>query len=252
MLPILPRSAPRATTAALALGALLLVGAAAPAAADAADVPVSGEACPAGEGVTVVVDFPGRDEADPGEVVVGCAPEAGVTGTEALRAAGFADTRDAATMICAIDDVPDPCPTEFEGVWWSYWYADTAGDDPGGWQAYGEGSDTALTQAGRVEGWRYADGSEGPRVDLAALPAGTADDATDDAATDDGSSAEEPADEPTSSEDTGAAEAADQADASGGVPGWAWVVGGVAVLALLGVALLAMRRPSAHGPAGQD
>src|SRR5690606_38142518 len=77
VLPTLPRSAPRATTAALALGALLLVGAAAPAAADAADVPVSGEACPAGEGVTVVVDFPGRDEADPGEVVVGCAPEAG-------------------------------------------------------------------------------------------------------------------------------------------------------------------------------
>lgn len=249
---------------ALALTALLATSApavAAPASAtDAADdVPVTGEAC-SGSGITVVVDFPGsEDGTDPGRVVVGCAEgDDEMTGTEALRAAGFTDTRDDATMVCAVDGFPDPCPTEFTGDWWSYWFADVEGD--AGWETYQEGSDTVTTQAGRVEGWRYSDGADGPRVDPAAISEALApdaggeptedvsateaetgaaqDDATDEAATDEAAPA--------------AADAATDRDADAdGVPAWVWFAGGLVVLALAVLAFNAVR-PGPDGPRGQD
>lgn len=139
----------------LALGA---VAAALPATALATDVVgPQVEAC-ADDQVTVVVDFTDLG----GEIASGCATP-GTTGSEALVEAGFTDTRDEFTMICAIDAQPDPCPAEFTGSFWSYWYA-----ADGHWQAYLEGSDTAVTTAGGIEGWRYSDGSAGPQV---ALPA---------------------------------------------------------------------------------
>lgn len=117
-------------------------------------------------GVTVVVDATALG----GDVSIGCADDAPATGTDALRQAGFTDTRDASGLICAIDSLPDPCPTTFDGSYWSYWHA-----QDGAWQAYMEGSDTAVPQAGGVEGWRWSDGSAGPDVDLAALaPTATA------------------------------------------------------------------------------
>lgn len=121
-------------------------------------------ACTDGQGVTVVVDSTELG----GSVEVGCATDP-ATGTEALTQAGFVDTRDDAGMICAISGLPDPCPTTFEGQYWSYWYA-----EDGTWQAYMEGSDTAVPAAGGVEGWRWSDGSAGPDVDLASLTAAEA------------------------------------------------------------------------------
>lgn len=135
------------------VAALALTALAVPTAAVAE--PVEIDFCP-DDAVTVVVDFVDLG----GEVEVGCATP-GVTGSEALLEAGFIDTRDTFTMICAIDGLPDPCPEEFTGEFWSYWYA-----EDGAWQMYLEGSDTAVTVAGGVEGWRYSDGSEGPQVAL--------------------------------------------------------------------------------------
>lgn len=119
-------------------------------------------ACTDPTGVTVVVDATALG----GDVSIGCADDSPATGTDALRQAGFADTRDASGLICAVDNLPDPCPTTFEGSYWSYWYA-----QDGTWQAYTEGSDTATPQPGGVEGWRWSDGSAGPEVDLTALTA---------------------------------------------------------------------------------
>ena len=139
-------------------GAALLPLSLAPAAAAAPSAVPSGP-CTDGQGVTVVVDATELG----GAVEVGCAA-APATGTEALTQAGFVDTRDDAGMICAISGLPDPCPTTFEGTYWSYWYA-----ADGAWQGYLEGSDTAVPAAGGVEGWRWSDGTAGPGVDLAAL-----------------------------------------------------------------------------------
>lgn len=159
-----------AVTVLAAPGAALLAApaAAAPAAAPAAvttgmttgvtTAAVDG-ACTDAAGVTVVVD----STALGGGVEVGCAPEGGVTGTEALLAAGFTEVRDPGGFICAIDGLPDPCPTEFTGSYWSYWSAEAGAD---AWVTYQEGSDTAVTVPGAVEGWRYGDGSEGPAVAL--------------------------------------------------------------------------------------
>ncbi|MDO8107726.1 hypothetical protein Q6348_11015 [Isoptericola sp. b441] len=119
-------------------------------------------ACTDPAGVTVVVDATALG----GDVQVGCADQAPATGTDALRQAGFTDTRDAAGMICAVDALPDPCPATFTGQYWSYWYA-----QDGTWVAYQEGSDTAAPAPGSVEGWRWSDGSAGPQVDLATLAA---------------------------------------------------------------------------------
>lgn len=204
-----------------------------PTAAQAA-VPSSTEpsgACTDPEGVTVVVDLTDIG----GQVQVGCAI-APTTGTAALQAAGFTDTRDAAGMICAIDGAPDPCPETFEGSFWSYWFA--APD--GRWESYLEGSDTAVPVAGQLEGWRYNDGSQGPTVEPAAVvdAAAAADAGTSAEATEDGSTAVLTA-------------AADEPVDPGPSP---VVIGGIGLLGVLAVAavLVGRRRASGFGPAGQD
>jgi hypothetical protein len=201
----------------VALGAIALASIGAPAVGT--DSQVLPGACTDGEGVTVVVDFTDIG----GEIEVGCATDA-TTGTAALTSAGFTDTRDATGMICAIDSLPDPCPATFTGSYWSYWYA-----DGGAWQAWMEGSDTAVPIDGGAEGWRYNDGSAGPGVDPAAL----ADDAG-----------------PAEPDAIPVAITPEVARAN------PWVVGlvGVAVVAaalVVGVRLL-RGRPSDHGPYGQD
>lgn len=129
----------------------------------AAAPPVGQAVLPAcADGVTVVVDFTDLG----GEIETGCATEA-ATGTEALRSAGFTDTRDASGLVCAIEAAPDPCPETFSGSFWSYWHA-----APGGaWESYLEGPDTAVPQPGAVEGWRHNDGSTGPSVTPSAADA---------------------------------------------------------------------------------
>lgn len=141
-------------------------------------------ACTDADGVTVVVDATALG----GAIEAGCAPEGGVTGTEALLAAGFTEARDPSGFICAVDDRPDPCPTEFTGEYWSYWYAEPGAD---AWTAYEEGSDTAVAAPGAVEGWRWGDGAAGPDVTLPVVAAETP--ATDDGAADEADAA--PADD---------------------------------------------------------
>jgi hypothetical protein len=172
--------------------------------------------CPDGTG-TVVVDFTDLG----GRIEIGCATDWS-TGTAALTSAGFADTRDASGMICAIDSLPDPCPAEFTGSWWSYWYGE---DDS--WRAWMEGSDTAAPGQGGIEGWRYSDGTAGPGItpaEAAELPATvTADGAV-----------------------------APPADA---LPVWGpWVFGLLGLAAVGALAAVAIRqlRGTAHGPHGQD
>ncbi|WP_182113895.1 MULTISPECIES: hypothetical protein [unclassified Actinotalea] len=228
---VLPRrhAARAAATGSVLLGTALagLLGAASASAVAPTALPAG--ACTDDTGITVVVDKTDLG----GEVEVGCAPQA-ATGTEALQAAGFTDTRDAATMICAIDGLPDPCPTEFTGSYWAYW---TASAD-GGWEQAQVGSDQAVPAPGGIEGWRYNDGAEPPT--LAPADAATADDAAD--AVDDGASVTTTQGEPAQDEGAG--------DGSGVPP---TVVAGIGVVAVLGAAAFVVaRRRSPHGPAGQD
>lgn len=244
----------RRAVAAAAVAGVVLLGAAATAAAEtpARAVPVTAGdlsgACTDPDGVTVVVDQTDLG----GEVLVGCA-EGAATGTEALVAAGFSDTRDASGLICAIDGLPDPCPETFEGSYWSYWYATPDGD----WQTYLEGPDTAVPQPGALEGWRYSDGSAGPIVSPAEVVAGApatedepADEATDEPAVE---PAEEATDEPAVDEIvTIEDEATDDDATTSGLPAWAFVLIGVAVIGAVVAVGVGRARRSGDGPPGQD
>lgn len=199
-------------------GTVLLLG---PAAAWADEAEPSGP-CPQGS-VTVVVDASELG----GDLRVGCAEDAG-TGTEALLAAGFVDARDEAGMICAIDARPDPCPIEFTGQYWSYWYA-----EDGVWQMWMEGSDTTEVAPGDVEGWRYGDGAAGPSAAPDELPAADA--------------------APADTADAAPADTEENAIADGGLPPWVLVIAGVGLIGLLAsVAVRLARSRDGHGPVGQD
>ncbi len=214
----------RMHTAAFLAALALPVLAAAPAVA-ATDQP-SGP-CQDG-GVTVVVDATALG----GEVLIGCATQDPATGTEALEQAGFVETRDASGMICAIDSLPDPCPTEFTGEYWSYWYAD------GDWQSYMEGSDTSTPQDGAVEGWAWGDGSTPPGADLTTLP-GTepSEPAEPEGAEEDSSEDETVSEDATSEEAT-----AESAQANGVNSAWWWVAGGVGLGAVvIGIVVFSRR-----------
>lgn len=167
----LPRPA-RAVALALSLAVAVLAPAPAVAAASAgpsAGTPASPAssappgACADGDGVTVVVDLTDLG----GDVRAGCAPGDPATGRQALETAGFTTTDSQPGLVCTIDNLPDPCPTEFDGRYWAYW---SAGPD-GQWTARTEGADTADPAPGSFEGWRYNDGATPPGVTPAALAA---------------------------------------------------------------------------------
>lgn len=126
------RSAPRVFGAAALFASLL----AAPAmAATAPDATVTGTACEGDAGVRIV-DFTDTD----GDVVLACAEGEQDSGRAALEAAGFTPEDSMPGMICAIDSSPDPCPEEFDGNFWSYWFAEVY---QGSWTVVdGEGSRT--------------------------------------------------------------------------------------------------------------
>ena len=225
-----------AATTTLALG---VVAAGLPATAVATDVVGPELEVCADDQVTVVVDFTDLG----GQVESGCATP-GTTGSAALLEAGFTDTRDDFTMICAINAQPDPCPAEFTGSYWSYWYA-----ADGAWQSYLEGSDTAVTAAAGIEGWRYSDGSAGPQV---ALPGATGDEPV----------AEEPTEEatPDETEEATAEETVEATPISAPVED----EGGLSTAAVAGIALavllagaaavigLRRRHDTLAGPDAQD
>lgn len=190
-----------------------------------------GGACPDDTGVSVVVDATELE----GDLTVGCAADP-ATGTEALAQAGFAETRDPSGYICAVGGLPDPCPTEFTGSYWSYWTAAPGGE----WTAYAEGSDTAVPAAGTVEGWRYGDGTQPPAVAPAdVMPGATAGDTTTEEAT------EEATEAPDAATAEAPADDADEADSGG--DGMSLAVGvavGIAIVGALVGILVRLRRQS--------
>lgn len=216
--PAVRRRLARTTIPLLVAGSLVAL--AGPASAQVLPAADPSGACTDPTGVTVVVDLTDLG----GEVEIGCA-DAPATGTEALQAAGFVDTRDASGMICAIDALPDPCPATFEGSYWSYWYAEPGGE----WQTYMEGSDTAVPAAGAVEGWRYDDGSLPPSIDPPSAAAQETEATDEESATPE---AETTTPAPIS--------AVDDTDSSSTLPTLVGI-GGVAVLVAAGV-LVARRR----------
>lgn len=169
------------------------------------------------DGVAVVVDLTDVG----GEVEVGCAAGDPASGREALEQAGFTPTDSIPGMICAVNSLPDPCPEEFDGSFWSYW----SGED-GQWVAHLEGADTTDPAPGDVEGWRYNDGTTGPGLspaEVAAGPTGEPDVAE--------TTAEEPPGDAADDASTGAAPAAL----------W-WALGGAVVLAAVAALVLRVRR----------
>lgn len=214
--------------ATLAAAAVALPAVSATGATGAADP--SG-ACADPDGVTVVVDATELG----GDVVVGCAPSP-ATGTEALAQAGFTEARDPSGLLCAIEGLPDPCPTEFTGSWWVYWSAAPDGE----WVSAMEGPDTATPAAGSVEGWRYGDGTVPPD----ALPAEVAP-GTGDAEVPDEAEPETGADAVAAPDAEATAEPGEDALLDGIPEAWRPVVGvagGLAVLAALALVIVRVRR----------
>lgn len=238
---------PRHRTAALAAAALLTLLPAVPAAAvpsAAAPAAAAGEGCSATSGVTVLVD----STALGGALEVGCAPEAGGSGAEALETAGFSATRADSGLICAVDAMPDPCPTEFTGEYWSYWQGAADGE----WTAAMVGPDDVVTEAGTVEGWFWSDGMTPPTTTPAEAieMVATEDAGADDAATDEdeGATADDGAadDETPAAGDAGTTGAQDaDADADTATSSTPLVVGGALLLAGLLAAVVLLRRRSA-------
>lgn len=144
----IPVLAPRRLAATvLAAGTALTLTATAPAvAADTVDrVPTP---CEITE-VTVVVEGHG----------VGCA-EAGLTGAQALEAAGFPIIRVETQpgFICRIAGTPadeDCVVTPSASSYWAYYQAELGGE----WAYSQFGADSHQTEAGMVEGWAYGAGA---------------------------------------------------------------------------------------------
>ncbi|MGV8978551.1 MAG: hypothetical protein ACOH17_10945 [Cellulomonas sp.] len=205
----------------------------APVAARAPVATVTGSACPGGSGVSVVVDFSDLG----GDVTIGCATGDPSTGREALIGAGFTATDSTPGMICAISSAPDPCPTTFDGSYWSYWSA-----QPGtAWVASTVGADSSDPAPGAFEGWRYNDGATGPSLLPAAIQAASATAAS----------------APTSQATLTAIAAA--APAGAGDDGTSWISTtaiSVVVVLLVGAAAQVARRrraaPAAAGDEGND
>lgn len=224
-----------AAAAALLLGAALPVLGSAP--AHAAD-----GVCADPTGTTVVVDFTDLG----GDVEVGCAEDSdGMTGLQALKAAGF-DTATVASSdvpaVCRIDDEPSASEAidvggrdytercqEFPpaGAYWSYYVAPA----DGAWAYATTGADTNKAVPGGFEGWRFqldqpADAAPTPAFDPANPPTATADDSVDKADT--------------------AADSSDEADDENNGTSIVWIGIAVAVLLAVAIAVTLVRRRSSE------
>ncbi len=142
----------------LAGGGLVATGLLSTAPAAAADASCA-------DGVTVVVDFTDLG----GTVDVACAEGPQATGRAALLAAGFAATDSQPGFLCAINSMPDPCPTTFTGSFWSYWHSTPNGE----WTSYQVGADSSSPAQGELDGWRYNDGTTPPGITPADAAAAT-------------------------------------------------------------------------------
>jgi LPXTG-motif cell wall-anchored protein len=113
-------------------------------------------ACPAGGGVTVVVDF---GDLGP-EPLIRCAPGKPATGIAALQGAGIevaGSQKYGLAVACRIQGKPGPDVESCAGMpsataYWSYWHA-AAG---GAWESSQEGAQTSKPTVGGFEGWAFA------------------------------------------------------------------------------------------------
>ncbi|WP_328645361.1 hypothetical protein OHS58_35475 [Amycolatopsis sp. NBC_00348] len=112
--------------------------------------------CPAGGGVTVVVDF--GDLAP--QPLIRCAPGTPATGIAALQGAGIdvaGSQKYGLAIACRIDGKPGPDVESCAGMpsataYWSYWHAAAGGK----WESSQEGAQTSKPAADGFEGWSFA------------------------------------------------------------------------------------------------
>lgn len=126
--------------------------------------------CTNGNDVFVVVTF--SDGTSDGACV-----KAPTSGTAALDAADVTIGRDANGMICALDNLPNPCPTVFDGSYWQYYQATGQDAIAGNWTYATAGSDDTVPKPGWVEGWCYGSQCTPQWPGAAAAEAATATDA---------------------------------------------------------------------------
>lgn len=113
------------------------------------------------DGVVVVVD-PGQPLPPP---TATCIPTQVPDGIAALIAAGHTLTfvPGIPGMICTIDDQPQPCNGAPVSAYWSYWLGTAEG-----WTYSSRGAGFRAADPAIVEGWRFGDGSQPPRIAPAA------------------------------------------------------------------------------------
>ncbi|MFG1640214.1 hypothetical protein ACGFMK_07995 [Amycolatopsis sp. NPDC049252] len=112
--------------------------------------------CPAGGGVTVVVDF---GDLGP-QPLVRCAPGTPATGIAALQGAGIdvaGSQKYGLAVACRINGKPGPDVESCAGMpsataYWSYWHASAGGT----WESSQEGAQTSKPKADGFEGWAFA------------------------------------------------------------------------------------------------
>ncbi|MFL6101514.1 MAG: hypothetical protein ACJ71T_16330 [Actinomycetales bacterium] len=121
-------------------------------------------ACPTSKGVTVVVNFGSLG----GGTQVSCYTGAtsSTTGLTALHGAGFTTAgtiHDGPGFVCRINDEPGDPPeacnlTPPASAYWSYWQASNGGS----WVYSSQGAATKHVQVGGFEGWSFGNGSAKP------------------------------------------------------------------------------------------
>ncbi|MEJ5945478.1 hypothetical protein WDZ17_09260 [Pseudokineococcus basanitobsidens] len=232
----------------------------APGSSAPADVAPTGEACPEGEGATVVVDPQGLAGELDGPTA-GCAPAA-EDGLAALTDAGFAVTEVSPGFVCTIAGVPTPEEADCETAgYWSYWYAPR----DGAWTLSDVGAADRTPEPGSVDAWSWTvlsgDSLDAtpPRLQPAAvadLPVAGAEGTTSPSATDEPSpSASASPSVGGGSVDDGAQDAAGDIEEDGPPVGTIAVVAVLVVLVVVGGLLAARRRRAdldEHGRGASD
>jgi hypothetical protein len=143
---------------ALVAGAVVAPGMAVPASAS-----VVPGACATSKGVTVVVNF-GTYGGTSTHCFAGASSS--TNGVEALQGAGFTPVGTnnyGFAFICRINNIPPPSDEKCEttppaSAYWSYWYASNGGS----WTYSSEGGQSHTVVVGGFEGWSFGNGSVRP------------------------------------------------------------------------------------------
>jgi hypothetical protein len=72
------------------------------------------------------------------------------TGRDALTAAGVAVTTGPGGYLCTLAGHPQDCPNRYDGTYWQYWHAEGPGTE---WIYSQKGADEHRVAAGSIEGW---------------------------------------------------------------------------------------------------